>query len=180
MAFLTLLGTRLTLGADAAGEGLELLSGWNFSTAQSVAALMVRTDVLGLSFLIPVILALLAVILAFPPPPARSTNGAGQGALLTLGAGTCLLFVSANGLTIAYAVLAFDVLAAIYWLRRGQIDLSVARLFLGIFYCERAGSGNHQCYARRLLLEPGPVDAPGVVPFYRGPPATPARTMTGG
>ncbi|NJN93214.1 MAG: hypothetical protein HC875_03520 [Anaerolineales bacterium] len=31
-------GVRLTFGADAAGEGLELLSGWNFASADTVAA----------------------------------------------------------------------------------------------------------------------------------------------
>jgi hypothetical protein len=41
--------------------------------------------------------------------------------------------VAANGLTLVYAVLGFDVLTMFYWLHRDQRNLSVARVFLGVF-----------------------------------------------
>lgn len=137
LAALALLGVRLTFGHDATGEGLELLSGWNFSTAETVAALTIRADSLSLPFLLLTILILLAVTLATPlilPSPAnREENVSDLAIWLALGAGACFLFVSANGLTLVYAVLAFDVLTMFYWLQRGHRELSIARLFLGVF-----------------------------------------------
>ncbi len=144
LAGLTLLGTRLTFGPDAGGEGQQLLSGWNFSTVESAAALSVRLDGPGLAFLILSFLILLAATLAlslsssgeqgqqanFPDDINRWTRAAGG---LALGAAASALFISVNSLTIAYAVLLFDGLAASFWLRRGQTELSVAHLFLGIF-----------------------------------------------
>ena len=129
LAIVALLGIRLTVGGDPAGTGLELLSGWNFSTVESVATLAVRADLLSLSFLILTFLALLAVTLAGSAKADSVESGAGW---LAMGAGACLLFVSANGLTIAYAVLAFDLVTMFYWLGRGQADLGVPRLFLGV------------------------------------------------
>jgi hypothetical protein len=137
LAALALLGVRLTFGADAAGEGLELLSGWNFSSAGSVAALTIRADTLSLPFLLLAILLLLAVTLAtplvLPTPPKRTENVSDLAIWLALGAGACFLFVSANGLTLVYALLGFDVLTMFYWLQRGHRELSIARIFLGIF-----------------------------------------------
>ncbi|RMF03215.1 MAG: hypothetical protein D6768_06415, partial [Chloroflexi bacterium] len=52
VALLTLLGVPLVSGADPAGEGLTVISGWNFSTTGSVAALSVRVDSLSLPFLL--------------------------------------------------------------------------------------------------------------------------------
>jgi hypothetical protein len=40
--------------------------------------------------------------------------------------------VSANGLTLAYAIVVFDAAAALAWMRKRQLNLAVARLFLGI------------------------------------------------
>jgi len=137
LAALALLGVRLTFGQDVTGEGLELLSGWNFSAAETVAALTIRADSLSLPFLLLTILILLAVTLAtpltLPSPTNREENVSDLAIWLTLGAGTCFLFVSANGLTLVYAVLAFDVLTMFYWLQRGHRELSIARLFLGVF-----------------------------------------------
>lgn len=131
LAMLVLLGIRLTVGQDASGEGLELLSGWNFSTAASAAALTVRADELSLPFLILILLVLLVVTLAGAPLTV-TINGGRRGGWLALGAVACILFVSANGLTLSYAILAFDALTAFYWLKRGHSSLSVARLFLGV------------------------------------------------
>ncbi len=130
LAILAVWGIRLTVGADASGEGLDLLSGWNFSTVESVATLTVRADVLSLSFLILTLLVLLATTLAYSPQKETTDSVSGW---LAMGAGACLLFVSANGLTIGYAVVAFDLLTMLYWLWRRQASLSVSRLFLGVF-----------------------------------------------
>lgn len=136
LAVLALLSVRLTVGADASGQGLEILSGWNFSAAETVAALTVRADTLSLPFLMLTILILLAVTLATPllVPTRRSEENVSDLAIwLALGASACFLFVSANGLTLIYAILGFDVLTMFYWLQRGQRDVSLARVALGIF-----------------------------------------------
>ncbi len=134
VAFLSLLGIRLTPGSDAMGAGLELLSGWNFSTAESAAALTVRADTLSLPFLIVTLLVLLAVtLLRSDAAAAENGHWTQVSGWLLMGAGACLLFVSANGLTQLYAVMVFDTFAAFYWLGRGHRNLGVARLFLGIF-----------------------------------------------
>lgn len=130
LAILTVLGTRLAVETETLAEELELLSGWNFSTIESVAALTIRADLLSLSFLTLTLLILLALTLAISASPARTT---GMAAGLALGGAACLLFVAANGLTISYAILIFDFVAMVYWLPRGQTNLAVARLFLAVF-----------------------------------------------
>ncbi|GIK36422.1 MAG: hypothetical protein BroJett011_02550 [Chloroflexota bacterium] len=137
LAAVAVLGVRLTFGTDAAGEGLELLSGWDFSTPETVTTLTIRADTLSLPFLLLTVLILLAVTLAtpliIPTPPKREENVSDLAIWLALGAGTAFLFVSANGLTLVYTVLGFDVLTMFYWLQRGQRELSIARLLLGVF-----------------------------------------------
>ncbi|MCL4297474.1 MAG: hypothetical protein KJ077_17175 [Anaerolineae bacterium] len=137
LAAAAVLGVRLTFGADVAGEGLELLSGWDFSTPETVTTLTIRADTLSLPFLLLTVLILLAVTLAtplvIPTPPKREENVSDLAIWLALGAGAAFLFVSANGLTLVYAVLGFDVLTMFYWLQRGQRELSIARLLLGVF-----------------------------------------------
>ncbi len=130
LAILALLGTRLAVETDSLAEELELLSGWNFSTSESVAALTIRADLISLSFLTLTLLVLLALTLANSAHPANTAN---MSTWLALGAAACLLFVSANGLTIGYAIFIFDFVTMVYWLRRGQTNLGVARLFLAIF-----------------------------------------------
>ena len=130
LAILTVLGTRLAVEADTLAQELELVSGWNFSSVDSVAALTVRADLLSLAFLTLTLLILLALTLANSASPAKPAN---MSEWLALGAAACLLFVSANGLTIGYAVLLFDLVAMIFWWQRGQANLGVARLFLGVF-----------------------------------------------
>lgn len=135
LALLSLLGVRLTFGSDATGQGLELVSGWNFSTTQSVAALVVRADNLSLPFLIVALLVLLAVMLLRSAPPvatAGQRNWLQIAGWLALGGSVCWLFVSANGLTLVYAVALFDALTSLYWLSRNQRNLAVARLFLAV------------------------------------------------
>ena len=51
---------------------------------------------------------------------------------LLVGAGMCFLLVSANILTLGYAIIGFEAMLVIYWLRRGQSNLAIGRLFLGI------------------------------------------------
>lgn len=137
LAAAAVLGVRLTFGADTAGEGLELLSGWDFSTPETVTTLTIRADTLSLPFLLLTVLILLAVTLAtplvIPTPSKREENVSDLAIWLALGAGASFLFVSANGLTLVYAVLGFDVLTMFYWLQRGQRELSIARLLLGVF-----------------------------------------------
>ncbi|MFN8458569.1 MAG: hypothetical protein U0401_28605 [Anaerolineae bacterium] len=135
LAIVALLGVRLTFGADAAGQGLETLSGWNFTAAEPVA-LNIRADTLSLPFLMLTSLILLAVTLATPllaPTRQQEENVSDLAIWLALGASACFLFVSANGLTLIYAVFGFDVLTMFYWLQRGQRHLSLARVFLGVF-----------------------------------------------
>lgn len=133
---LSLLVIRTSSGADASETDLQLLSGWNFSTTGSVAALTVRADSLSLPFLIVTILVLLAAtLLRFDPlsPASQQRHRREVFDWLIIGTGAFLVFVAANGLTLVYAIMAFDALMAVFWLRRGQYFLSVARLFLGIF-----------------------------------------------
>lgn len=135
LAGLSLLAIRLATGPEALEAELQTLSGWNFSTPQSVATLTVRADLLSLPFLIVVILVLLAVILLHFDPLSNSSSEADWAQVagwFTLGAGACLLFVAANGLTLIYAIVAFDTLTALYWLGQNRRNLGVARLFLGI------------------------------------------------
>lgn len=133
LAGMALLGIRLTYGADPSGAGLELVSGWNFSTAESVAALTMRADELSLAFLLPVLLMLLAVTLAYPAAPAAKTGFGRLAETLVMAAAALLLFVAGNGLSITYAIVIFDIFAAGYWLRRGRPNLGIARVGLGIF-----------------------------------------------
>lgn len=136
LAILSLLGIRLTLGSDSAGQGLELLSGWNFSTTESVAALVIRADNLSLPFLVAALLALLSVALLYAAPDetaSETRHWIRVAGWLALGATVCLLFVSANGLTLVYAAAFFDIVTAFYWLRRGYSNLAAARLFLALF-----------------------------------------------
>jgi hypothetical protein len=168
LAFLALLGIRLTLNPDNLGQGLELISGWNFATTGSTAALMIRADTLSLPFLVAILLALLIVILLRAVPPASALSPVAPGdhapdeegwsaklrqllsqsdkllftgpaywlqiaGWLMMGAAACFLFISANGLTLMYAIMAFDICTALYWIGRGNRDIGVARLFLGIF-----------------------------------------------
>jgi hypothetical protein len=136
LCLLSVLFVPLSAGVDDLTKGLTLLSGWNFSTTESVAALTARVDATSLPFLIVTFLVLLAVTLltidvkAITEPNATPTRVLGW---LLLGATACALFAAANGLTILYAVVAFDVAAALYWLSYGQRDAGVGRLFLGVF-----------------------------------------------
>lgn len=167
LAFLALLGMRLTLNPDNLGQGLELLSGWNFATTGSTAALMVRADSLSLPFLVAVLLALLTVILLRAAPPVSGSSPVSSGEYtpdeagwsvklgqllfqsdkllftgpsywfqiagwLAMGAAACFLFISANGLTLIYAIMAFDICTALYWIGRGNRDIGIGRLFLGV------------------------------------------------
>jgi hypothetical protein len=68
-----------------------------------------------------------------PVPGRNEENVSDLSIWLALGAGACFLFVSANGLTLVYALVGFDVLTMFYWLQRGQRDMSIARIFLGLF-----------------------------------------------
>ncbi len=134
LAILALLGTRLALQVEAPGQGVENLSEWQFSAAGTISALAVQIDELGLPFLILTLLLLLAAVLVAP----SLFDGAGERppgdvfSWLALGASASFLFVAANGATLSYAILAFDLFAALYWFRRGYYGLAVARLILGI------------------------------------------------
>jgi hypothetical protein len=130
--------TRVSTTPDESGRALQILSGWNFSTVDSVAALTIRADLVSLVFLFVAHLLLLAVTLAAASfPLSQSTEsslvaGDGTAGWLMLGAAAMLLFVAANGLTVGYAIFLFDLLTGLYWLKRGQTGLGVARLFLGV------------------------------------------------
>ena len=135
LAGLSLLAIRLATDPDALTDELQILSGWNFVTSESAATLTVRADLLSLPFLIVVILVLLAVTLLHFDPLASTTDdiyGIKIVSWLIIGAGACFLFVAANGLTLIYAIMAFDTLTGFYWLSQKHPDLGVARLFLGI------------------------------------------------
>jgi hypothetical protein len=135
VALASLLGIRLSPGGDSAGLGLELLSGWDFATSDSVAALTIRADALSLPFLIVTLMLLLAVTLLNPTGRASAVARRPAWPLLgwlMMGVAACTLFVSANGLTVTYAVMAFDAFTAFYWWGKVQKTVGVARLFLGI------------------------------------------------
>jgi len=136
ISLVTVLFIPITAGNDILGDGLDLLSGWNFSTTESVAALTVRADLLSLPFLIVTFLVLLAVTLLCTDlqdaaaPAVLPVRVLGW---LLMGAAACLLFVAANGLTALYMVVAFDGVTAVYWITKKQRDVAVSRLFLGVF-----------------------------------------------
>lgn len=135
LAGLSLLAVQLVTDPEALDDTLGIFSSWNFSTPESIASLTVRADLLSLPFLIAVILILLAVTLLHFDPLATSSGDVDWKQVagwFTLGAGACLVFVAANGLTLIYAIVAFDALTALYWLGQARQDLSVARLFLGV------------------------------------------------
>ncbi len=136
LCLLSVLFVPVTYISDDPSQELALLSGWNFSTTESVAALTARVDLLSLPFLLVLLLALLAVTLlssdlydapSSDAPPIRLLGW------LLMGTAACSLFVSANGLTILYAVVAFDVVTAVVWISKGQHNIGVSRLFLGVF-----------------------------------------------
>lgn len=132
LAILALLGARLALQVEA--HGVEILSEWQFSTADTVRALAVQIDELSLPFSILTLLLLLAAALVAPSlfAGADERSSGDMFICLALGAGASFLFVAANGATMSYAILAFDMFAALYWFRRGHYGLAVARLMLGI------------------------------------------------
>jgi hypothetical protein len=132
ITLLTLVFISYTPGDGGQSSAPAVLFGWNFSTADSLALLTVRADPLGLPFLIASLLVLLAVaLLTFKwlphEPPATDRTMA---VWLLMTASACTLFVAANGLTIVHSILAFDVMAAVFWVSRGCKGLAVARLFL--------------------------------------------------
>ena len=120
LALLSLLGVRFTVDNDSLESGVELLSGWNFSSSESVAALMVRADSLGMAFLLTVLLLLLGVTLLRSEVAITDSlhSWRQMAGWLATGAAACWLFVAANGLTIIYAIMAFDVIVAVYYLSR--------------------------------------------------------------
>jgi|GEM_PF-1245922 len=136
VALLSLLGLRLTYGPDSSGKGLELISGWNFTADGSGAALTVRADGLSLAFLLAALFVLLAVTFLHSKhyiTENEMVNWSQVSGWLVIGTSACLLFISANGLTLIYTVMIFDIIAAVHWLGQGHRNLGVARLFLGIF-----------------------------------------------
>ncbi|MBN1995177.1 MAG: hypothetical protein JW953_20980 [Anaerolineae bacterium] len=118
---------RLTAGPGALIESLKL-SAWNFTAEGSGAALAIQLHPLNLTFLILSLLVLLVGALVSRP----GAGGGNQGWAFMLGASAYFLFVSANNLTLNYAVLVFDLCLVYYWLTQGHYNLSAARLFLGI------------------------------------------------
>lgn len=139
VVILILLGLRFTFGADTAGAGLQELSSWQFS-AQTGGILNIRADELSLPFLILTVLLLLVVALitapVYQPSNLPESDTTPHWPVMTewfvIGAGACLVFVSANLLTVSYGLLLFDVMLAFYWLKRAHHDLAIARLFLGL------------------------------------------------
>jgi hypothetical protein len=134
LAILALFGARLALGEVAPDQGLEVLSGWRFSTPETAAVLAVRVDELGLPFLIFTLMLLLAAFLVAPSliSPDESPQEGDVVSWLALGAMASFLFVAGNGITQSYAILAFDLAAAFYWFKRHRNNLAVARLALGV------------------------------------------------
>jgi hypothetical protein len=106
-----------------------MLSGWHFGTAESGAGLNIGIAAINLPFLLITIILLLVTIVTSLP---IDTTRAGSWTFI-LGAGAILLFVSANQLTLAYTILLFDILLAYHWLVNKHVNLSIARLLLGIF-----------------------------------------------
>ena len=129
----SLLVIEYTPGPDNLGEGLQILSGWNFATGDSAASLAIRVDSLSLPFLITALLMLLSATLLNTDLQAERLSSAQRAAgSLVLGAAACFLFVSANGLTVVHAALLFDVLVAIMWLNQRQPGMALGYLFLGV------------------------------------------------
>jgi hypothetical protein len=142
---LLFLGIFLTSSENVTSKKLDV-SAWNFSAEGTGASLAIQTDEAGFAFLILTSLILFIVVLTSLP----LAKGGNQGWVLTLGASTYFLFISAGSSpTLAYTVLIFDLLSAFYWLTRKHSDLSIGRLFLGILT------------ASALTLQKNPGVAPG-------------------
>lgn len=136
LCLLSVLFVPVSFTGDDLDQELTLLSGWNFSTTDSVAALTVRADVLSLPFLLVTLLSLLAVTLLnsdLDDVTASTLPSPRLLGWLLMGAAACVLFVSANGLTVLYTVVAFDVVTVVVWISKGQRNTGASRLFLGVF-----------------------------------------------
>lgn len=127
-----IVGLAFLVAVSGRSTDLIVLSGWSFVTTDSVAALTLRLDMLGLPFMMLTLLALFVLTLAYPPRDTTPAECHRVGSWLALGGGACLLYVAGNGLTLGYMILLCDGIAAFYWLRERQTRLGIARLFLGL------------------------------------------------
>jgi len=96
----------------------------NFSDWGTGEVLTLRVDALSMAFLFIPVLLLIALFWA------RQTSE--HGMLLALAGATTSVFVAANGISFSYALLFFDVLGCIYWLRQDKPGLALSRLFLAV------------------------------------------------
>ena len=97
----------------------QIFSGWGVG-----GALTMRVDGLSMAFLLIPVLLLIALFWA--------QQAADHSRLLILAGAAAPVFVAANGLSFSYALVFFDVVGCLYWLKRRQPDLALARLFLAI------------------------------------------------
>ncbi len=89
------------------------------------SALTIRLDGMGLAFLFIPVLLLIAIFWA------RQVEN--HAVVLGLAGGAALIFVAANGISFSYALILFDAISCIYWLRFKQSNPALARLLLGLF-----------------------------------------------
>ncbi len=87
--------------------------------------LTMRVDGLSLAFLLIPILLLIGLFWA--------RQASDPVIVLGLAGAVAPVFVAANGISFSYALLFFDVIGCMYWLRLQRPNLAITRLFLAIF-----------------------------------------------
>ena len=139
VVLLSFLGVQLDLGQ----RGGDSWANWPLSVGEPL--LNFRIDRLGFPFLILTLLLLLVVALMTSPfslyqeTDTKNFRELAQvhwhktAGWLFVGTGVLLGLVSANFASLAYTILAFDLLLVVFWLKHGQYNLAIARLFLGVF-----------------------------------------------
>ncbi|MEM7343670.1 MAG: hypothetical protein AAF485_05470 [Chloroflexota bacterium] len=118
-------------GIDQTSETIDI-SSWNLSVAETATQLIIRTDIVTIALLLIVTLSLLSAAFSISFSPTATITERQLAGWLLLGSSASLLFVSGNQVTVAYAILIFDSLAAAYWLKNKQTALAIARLGLGL------------------------------------------------
>ncbi len=104
---------------DSFSSPPQILSGWGVG-----GALTMRVDGLSMAFLFMPVLLLIALFWA--------RQASDHSLLLILAGAASPVFVAANGLSFSYALVFFDVIGCLYWLKFQRPNLALARLFLAV------------------------------------------------
>ena len=132
LIFLALVG--LSLLTTRLNAPPHIISSWLFATSELPTTLALQLTRLNFAFLgLTWWLLLIALLMTLPDEPDGAHTLPFYPRWFILGATASLVFISANEVTLGYAVITFDLCAAFYWFQRQQPHLGLGRLFLGIF-----------------------------------------------